>query len=243
MADTLSLLKRAHQGDKAARDALTEENMGLVWSVVRRFDGRKAEKEDLFQIGSIGLLKAIDKFDESYGVCFSTYAVPMIAGEIRRYLRDNGMIRVSRSLKESAVQMYRCMEKLEKTLGRDPTIQEIADKMGTDPEELSLIMEANMDVESLQQVVYRNDGNEMTLMDRLEDQHDAQEVLLDRMLLDQLLSGLTEQEKQLICMRYVQEKTQSDIAGKLGVSQVQVSRMEKRIIKKIRTQQNLEVNE
>ena len=243
MADTLSLLKRAHQGDKAARDALTEENMGLVWSVVRRFDGRKAEKEDLFQIGSIGLLKAIDKFDESYGVCFSTYAVPMIAGEIRRYLRDNGMIRISRSLKESAVQMYRCMEKLEKTLGRDPTIQEIADEMGTDPEELSLIMEANMDVESLQQVVYRNDGNEMTLMDRLEDQHDAQEVLLDRMLLDQLLSGLTEQEKQLICMRYVQEKTQSDIAGKLGVSQVQVSRMEKRIIKKIRTQQNLEVNE
>ena len=243
MADTLSLLKRAHQGDKAARDALTEENMGLVWSVVRRFDGRKAEKEDLFQIGSIGLLKALDKFDESYGVCFSTYAVPMIAGEIRRYLRDNSMIRVSRSLKESAVQMYRCMEKLEKTLGRDPTIQEIADEMGTDPEELSLIMEANMDVESLQQVVYRNDGNEMTLMDRLEDQHDAQEVLLDRMLLDQLLSGLTEQEKQLICMRYVQEKTQSDIAGKLGVSQVQVSRMEKRIIKKIRTQQNLEVNE
>ena len=243
MADTLSLLKRAHQGDKAARDALTEENMGLVWSVVRRFDGRKAEKEDLFQIGSIGLLKAIDKFDESYGVCFSTYAVPMIAGEIRRYLRDNSMIRVSRSLKESAVQMYRCMEKLEKTLGRDPTIQEIADEMGTDPEELSLIMEANMDVESLQQVVYRNDGNEMTLMDRLEDQHDAQEVLLDRMLLDQLLSGLTEQEKQLLSMRYVQEKTQSDIAGKLGVSQVQVSRMEKRIIKKIRTQQNLEVNE
>ena len=236
MADTLSLLKRAHQGDKAARDALTEENMGLVWSVVRRFDGRKAEKEDLFQIGSIGLLKAIDKFDESYGVCFSTYAVPMIAGEIRRYLRDNSMIRVSRSLKESAVQMYRCMEKLEKTLGRDPTIQEIADEMGTDPEELSLIMEANMDVESLQQVVYRNDGNEMTLMDRLEDQHDAQEVLLDRMLLDQLLSGLTEQEKQLICMRYVQEKTQSDIASRLGVSQVQVSRMEKRILKKIRSQ-------
>ena len=243
MADTLSVLKRAHQGDKAARDALTEENMGLVWSVVRRFDGRKAEKEDLFQIGSIGLLKAIDKFDESYGVCFSTYAVPMIAGEIRRYLRDNSMIRVSRSLKESAVQMYRCMEKLEKTLGRDPTIQEIADEMGTDPEELSMIMVANMDVESLQQVVYRNDGNEMTLMDRLEDQHDAQEVLLDRMLLDQLLSGLAEPEKQLICMRYGQEKTQSDIAGKLGVSQVQVSRMEKRIIKKIRTQQNLEVNE
>lgn len=243
MADTLSLLKRAHQGDKAARDALTEENIGLVWSVVHRFEGRKAEKEDLFQIGSIGLLKAIDKFDESYGVCFSTYAVPMIAGEIRRYLRDNTMIRVSRSLKESAVQMYRCTEKLERNLGRDPTVQEIAGEMGIDPEELSLIMEANRDVESLQQVVYQNDGNEMTLMDRLEDQHDAQEIMLDRLFLDQLLSGLTSQEKQLISMRYVQEKTQSDIADKLGISQVQVSRMEKRILQKIRTQQNLAVNE
>ena len=243
MADTLALLKRAHQGDKAARDALTEENIGLVWSVVHRFEGRKAEKEDLFQIGSIGLLKAIDKFDKSYGVCFSTYAVPMIAGEIRRYLRDNSMIRVSRSLKESAVQMYRCTEKLERNLGRDPTVQEIAGEMGIDPEELSLIMEANRDVESLQQVVYQNDGNEMTLMDRLEDQHDAQEIMLDRLFLDQLLSGLTRQEKQLLSMRYVQEKTQSDIAEKLGISQVQVSRMEKRILQKIRTQQNLAVNE
>lgn len=243
MADTLSLLKRAHQGDKAARDALTEENMGLVWSVVRRFEGRKAEKEDLFQIGSIGLIKAIDKFDVSYGVCFSTYAVPMIAGEIRRYLRDDGMIRVSRSLKENAVQMYRCREKLERSLGRDPTIQEIADEMGTDPEELSLIMEANMDVESLQQVVYRNDGNEMTLMDRLEDPDNAEETLLDHMLLAQLLSGLTEQEKELLYMRYAQEKTQAYIAAKMGISQVQVSRMEKRILRKIRTQQKLAVNE
>lgn len=243
MADTLSLLKRAHQGDKAARDALTEENMGLVWSVVRRFEGRKAEKEDLFQIGSIGLIKAIDKFDVSYGVCFSTYAVPMIAGEIRRYLRDDGMIRVSRSLKENAVQMYRCREKLERSLGRDPTIQEIADEMGTDPEELSLIMEANMDVESLQQVVYRNDGNEMTLMERLEDPDNAEETLLDHMLLAQLLSGLTEQEKELLYMRYAQEKTQAYIAAKMGISQVQVSRMEKRILRKIRTQQKLAVNE
>lgn len=243
MADTLSLLKRAHQGDKAARDALTEENMGLVWSVVQRFTGRKAEKEDLFQIGSIGLLKAIDRFDVSHGVCFSTYAVPMIAGEIRRYLRDDGMIRVSRSLKENAVQMYRCREKLERRLGRDPTIQEIADEMEIDPEELSMIMEANMDVESLQQVICHSDGNEMTLMDRLEDQYNAGEALLDHILLDQLLSGLTEQEKQLLDMRYMQEKTQSCIADRLGISQVQVSRMEKRILRKIRVQQNLAVNE
>lgn len=243
MADTLSLLKRAHQGDKSARDALTEQNMGLIWSVVHRFEGRKAEKEDLFQIGSIGLLKAIDKFDESYGVCFSTYAVPMIAGEIRRYLRDNTMIRVSRSLKENAVQMYRCTQELEVKLGRDPTIREIADAMGIKPEEISMIMEASMDVESLQEVVYRNDGNEMTLMDRLEDQRNEEKKLLDHLLLDQLLSGLNGQEKQLIYMRYVQEKTQSGIAASLGISQVQVSRMEKKILKKIRTQQNLEVHE
>lgn len=234
MEDTLSLLKRAHQGDKAARDALTEENMGLVWSVVRRFAGRKAEKEDLFQIGSIGLLKAIDKFDVSYGVCFSTYAVPMIAGEIRRYLRDDGMIRVSRSLKENAVQMYRCREKLERSLGRDPTIQEIADEMGTDPEELSMIMEANMDVESLQQVVYRSDDNEMTLMDKLEDGKEPIRQLMNHMLLEELLQRLNAQEKQLILMRYYQESTQSAIAERLGISQVQVSRMEKRILKKLR---------
>lgn len=243
MADTLSLLERAHQGDKAARDALTEENMGLVWSVVRRFANRKAEKEDLFQIGSIGLLKAIDKFDTQYEVCFSTYAVPMIAGEIRRYLRDDGMIRVSRSLKEMAVQMYRCREKLERSLGREPTITEIADEMQVDPEELSMVMEANTDVESLQQVIYRNEGTEMTLMDRLEDHHNAQEALLDQMLLDQMLSGLTEQERYLLYLRYAQEKTQSYIAAKLGISQVQVSRMEKRILKKIRKQQKLAVGE
>ena len=242
MADTLSLLKRAHQGDKAARDALTEQNIGLVWSVVHRFEGRNTEKEDLFQIGSIGLLKAIDKFDEGYNVCFSTYAVPMIAGEIRRYLRDNTMLRVSRSLKESAVQMYRCTQELERKLGRDPTLLEIAETMEIEPEELSMIMEASMDVESLQQVVYRNDGNAMLLMDKLEDPHNEEQKLLDHILLDQLLSGLDEQEKRLLHMRYVQEKTQAGIAASLGISQVQVSRMEKKILKKIREQQNLEVN-
>ena len=201
MADTLSLLKRAHQGDKAARDALTEQNIGLVWSVVHRFEGRNTEKEDLFQIGSIGLLKAIDKFDEGYNVCFSTYAVPMIAGEIRRYLRDNTMLRVSRSLKESAVQMYRCTQELERKLGRDPTLLEIAETMEIEPEELSMIMEASMDVESLQQVVYRNDGNAMLLMDKLEDPHNEEQKLLDHILLDQLLSGLNEQEKDcFICV-------------------------------------------
>ena len=213
--------------------------MGLVWSVVRRFSSRRVELEDLFQIGSIGLLKAIDKFDPAYGVCFSTYAVPMIAGEIRRHLRDNSMLKVSRSLKENAVQMYRAREKLETALGRDPTVEEIAAEMAVDPEELALIMEANMDVESLEQVVYRGDGSQLTLLDRLEDPADDQKRVLDHMLLDQLLAGLSQQEKHLLYMRYEQEYTQSYIARKLGVSQVQVSRMEKRILQKIRKEQKL----
>ena len=239
MSDTLSLLKRAHQGDKEARDALAEENMGLVWSVVRRFSGRKAETEDLFQIGSIGLLKAIDKFDTQYEVCFSTYAVPMIMGEIRRYLRDDGMIRVSRSLKETAVQMYRAREKLERQLGRDPTLAEIAADLSVDVEELTMVMEASTDVESLEQVIYRGEGQELTLMDRLEDGRDRQKEAMDRLLIQQLTENLSGQEKHLLYMRYGQEMTQSYIAAKLGISQVQVSRMEKRILQKIRKQQNL----
>ena len=239
MSDTLSLLKHAHQGDKEARDALAEENMGLVWSVVRRFSGRKAETEDLFQIGSIGLLKAIDKFDTQYEVCFSTYAVPMIMGEIRRYLRDDGMIRVSRSLKETAVQMYRAREKLERQLGRDPTLAEIAADLSVDVEELAMVMEASTDVESLEQVIYRGEGQELTLMDRLEDGRDRQKEAMDRLLIQQLTENLSGQEKHLLYMRYGQEMTQSYIAAKLGISQVQVSRMEKRILQKIRKQQNL----
>lgn len=239
MSDTLSLLKRAHQGDKAARDALTEENIGLVWSVVKRFSGRKAETEDLFQIGSIGLLKAIDKFDTRYEVCFSTYAVPMIMGEIRRYLRDDGMIRVSRSLKETAVQMYRARENLERRLGRDPTLAEIAKVLSVDVEELAMVMEASTDVESLEQVIYRGDGQNLTLMDRLEDGRDRQQEAINRLLVQQLTERLSDQEKHLLYMRYGQEMTQSYIAAKLGISQVQVSRMEKKILQKIRKQQNL----
>lgn len=243
MSDTLSLLKRAHQGDKKARDALTEENMGLVWSVVQRFSGRKAEKEDLFQIGTIGLLKAIDKFDLQYEVCFSTYAVPMIMGEIRRYLRDDGMIRVSRSLKESAVQLYRVREKLEQVSGREPTLQELANELKMEPEDVSMVLEASADVGSLEQVLCGGDDREQTLLDRLEDHRDQQKKVIDHLLVEQLLEGLSCQEKYLLYMRYGQEMTQSYIATKLGISQVQVSRLEKRILQKIRKQQNLPVRE
>lgn len=188
----------------------------------------------MFQIGSIGLLKAIDKFDTSYDVCFSTYAVPMISGEIKRFLRDDGMIRVSRSLKELSVKAWQSREELERQLGREPTVTEIAGDLGIEVEELSMAMEAGADVESLQQVIYQGDGTEITLMDKLENDDESTGRVLDRMILESLLKRLDAQEKQLILMRYYQEKTQSAIAEKLGISQVQVSRMEKRVLKKLR---------
>ena len=163
----------------------------------------------------------------------------MIMGEIRRYLRDDGMIRVSRSLKETAVQMYRARENLERRLGRDPTLAEIAKVLSVDVEELAMVMEASTDVESLEQVIYRGDGQNLTLMDRLEDGRDRQQEAINRLLVQQLTERLSDQEKHLLYMRYGQEMTQSYIAAKLGISQVQVSRMEKKILQKIRKQQNL----
>ena len=154
MDRTVSLIKRAHDGDKAAREQLVEENVGLIWCVVKRFTGRGVETEDLFQIGSIGLLKAIDKFDLSYDVKFSTYAVPMITGEIKRFLRDNGMIKVSRSLKELSYKAFQAREKLQEQLGREPDIEELAEELKVGKEELAMAMEAGSEVESLQRPVY-----------------------------------------------------------------------------------------
>ena len=146
--DTVALIGRAHQGDKEARDILFHENTGLIYSVAHRFLGRGAEMEDLFQIGSIGLLKAVDKFDLSYDVKFSTYAVPMIAGEIKRFLRDDGMLKVSRSIKENQYRIYKMREKLEKNLGREPTVTELAEELGMTPEEIAMASDAATEVES-----------------------------------------------------------------------------------------------
>ena len=155
MDETLILIGKAHQGDKVARDLLVEQNTGLVWSIVRRFLNRGVEAEDLFQIGSIGLMKAIDKFDTSYEVRFSTYAVPMITGEIKRFLRDDGMLKVSRSMKETAGKGYAAREQLERKLGREPSLMEIADEIGVTPEELAMAMESGAEIESLQKTIYQ----------------------------------------------------------------------------------------
>lgn len=234
MDHILALIGRAHQGDKEARDTLVEENIGLVWSIVKRFSNRGVEMEDLFQIGSIGLLKAIDKFDTSFEVRFSTYAVPMIAGEIKRFLRDDGMIKVSRSMKEVAYKAYVAREELERKTGKEPTLSEIANEVQVTMEELVMAMESGAQIESLQKTIYQGEGNDISLEDKIEEQKNAQEVMLNRILLEQILGTLDAKERELIYMRFFMEKTQSEIAKNLGISQVQVSRMEKRILSSLR---------
>lgn len=234
MDEVLALIGRAHQGDKEARDTLVEENTGLVHSIVKRFLNRGVEMEDLFQIGTIGLLKAIDKFDCSFDVKFSTYAVPMITGEIKRYLRDQGMIKVSRSLKEINAKAYRVHEALFAESGREPGLEEIAEKIAVTREELVMAMEAGAQIESLQKMIYQGDGSGIVLEDKIEEPENRQESLLNKMLLEQLLGSLEAKERELIYLRFFQEKTQMQIAGELGISQVQVSRMEKKILKVLR---------
>lgn len=228
------MIEQAHHGDKAAREMLVEENLGLVFTVVRRFLGRGCEMEDLVQIGSIGLLKAIDKFDSSYEVKFSTYAVPLIAGEIKRFLRDDGMIKVSRTLKETAAQIYSVREGLERSLGREPTLEELEREVKLSREEMMLALESCAEVESIYRPIYQGDGNAVLLMDKLEERENANERVLNHMLLEQLLKLLGDEERQLISLRYFHDKTQMETARELGISQVQVSRMEKKILQKMR---------
>ena len=234
MDHTIALIKKSHEGDKEARAQLVEENTGLVWCIVKRFYNRGAEAEDLFQIGSIGLLKAIDKFDLSYDVKFSTYAVPMISGEIKRFLRDDGMIKVSRSLKELACKAFSCQEGLRRKLGREPLLAEIAAELKVDKEELAAAMEASAEVESLHKTIYQKDGHEISLMDKLEEQETGEDKVVDHMLLSELFKALNGEERKLIYLRYFAGRTQSDVGKILGVSQVQVSRMEKKILGRLR---------
>ncbi len=234
MERTLALIGKAHKGDKEARAQLAEENMGLVYTVVRRFAGRGCDYEDLVQIGSIGLLKAIDNFNDSFDVRFSTYAVPMIAGEIRRFLRDDGLIRVSRLLKETAARAMHAREELEQSGVAEPTMEKLALATGVSPEELVMALDAAADVESLNQTIYQGDGTPVLLEDRLPDGQDRHEDLLNHMLLNQLLGSLAPDERRLIRMRYFEEMTQVQVAARLGMTQVQVSRAEKRILRRMR---------
>lgn len=243
MEQTLALLKLAHEGDKKARDTLIEENIGLVWSIAKRFQNRGVEMEDLFQIGSIGLIKAVDKFDLKYEVKFSTYAVPMITGEIKRFLRDDGMVKVSRTLKENGYRISKAKEVLVRELGREPTILEIAALTELSTEEIVMAMEANREVESLFQPVAGSEGEELLLIDQIGgvasggySEEPEKEAVLNEIVIEQLMKKLSGQEKELIRLRYFETKTQCEVAKELGMSQVQVSRMERKILLKMREQ-------
>ena len=234
MDHTIALIRKSHEGDKEAREQIVKENVGLVWCVVRRFYGRGTDPEDLFQIGSIGLLKAIDKFDLSYDVKFSTYAVPMISGEIRRFLRDDGMIKVSRSLKELSYKILQERERLSKSLGRDPDLQELSEQLGIGREEIVEAMESASEVESLYKPIHQKEGSEIRLVDKLEQRENQEEKMLDHLMLQELLKELEKEERTLIYMRYFQNKTQAEVGKKMEISQVQVSRMEKKIMDRLR---------
>lgn len=234
MDHTIALIRKSHEGDKEAKEQIVKENVGLVWCVVRRFYGRGAEPEDLFQIGSIGLLKAIDKFDLSYDVKFSTYAVPMISGEIRRFLRDDGMIKVSRSLKELSYKVLQERERMTRSLGREPDLQELSEKLGLEREEIVQAMESAAEVESLYKPIHQKEGSEIRLMDKLEEKDQREENVLDRIVLQEILETLEPEERQLIYLRYFANKTQSAVGKSMGISQVQVSRMEKKILQRMK---------
>lgn len=233
------LFLRVQEGDKEAKELLFHKNTGLIRHIAKRYIGRGCEAEDLFQLGAIGLLKAIEKFDPDYGVCFSTYAVPMIAGEIRRFLRDDGMVKVSRGIKENLWKIRRVSEELGQKLGREVTLQELSKETGIAIEDIVIALDAGKDVESIYKTVYQSDGNEVYLLDQLEGKEGENEgeQVLNRMLLDTLLQTLDCKEKQLIQLRYYENQTQVQTANKLGMTQVQVSRLEKKLL--LRMRQNI----
>ena len=247
MEEISVLIEKSQGGDKAAREVLIEKNLGLVHHIVKRFAGRGYEMEDLFQIGVIGLMKAIDKFDLNLGLQFSTYAVPMITGEIKRFLRDDGPIKVSRTLKENAIKIRLTRQQLQSSLGREPTLQEIAVHSGLSEEEIIMATTATAEVESIYASIYQDDGSELYLVDRVADAGPGnlgnlhgeavdyeKEALLNRMLLQQLLDDLEERDQMLIRLRYFENRTQTEVAARLGISQVQVSRLEKKILLQLR---------
>lgn len=231
-SEVKKLILLSQQGDMLARDRLVNHNIRLVWSVVQRFLNRGYEPEDLFQIGSIGLLKAVDKFDLSYDVKFSTYAVPMIIGEIQRFLRDDGMVKVSRSLKELANKVRKTKDELSKQLDRLPTLHEIAKMMDVEPEEIVFAQEANRAPTSIHETVYENDGDPITLIDQIADETET--TWFDKLTLRDAITRLSEREQLIVYLRYFKDQTQSEVAERLGISQVQVSRLEKKIIARMK---------
>lgn len=228
------LISRAQNGDTGAENFMVENNIGLVRSVVKKFLNRGCEYDDLMQIGSIGLLKAIKKFDLSFNVKFSTYAIPMIMGEIKRFLRDDGIIKVSRNLKEIANKAHIIREVLEKDFGREPTISELASELDISKEELVMALDSAHLTQSLYETIHHDEGSPILLIDKIEYSEDEDIEIVDKITLKEVLTNLEPRERQIIMLRYFKDKTQCQVAEVLGMSQVQVSRVEKKILAKIK---------
>ena len=221
----------AKDGDEQAKEYVVSKNTGLVWSIVRKFLNRGTEADDLFQIGCIGLIKAIEKFDMSFEVRFSTYAVPMIMGEIKRHLRDDGIIKVSRSLKELSVKVKTAMDRMSKDLGREPTVAEVAKELDVSVEELVMALDATVMPESINAKI-GEDGKEIESLIGCDE--DMEQTVVNKIAIKDALSALAPRERQIIILRYFKDKTQSQIAAQLGISQVQVSRIEKKVLAQMR---------
>lgn len=233
--EKIELLKKVRNGDLAAREQLINGNLKLVLSVIQRFLNRGENPDDLFQVGCIGLIKAIDNFDLSQEVRFSTYAVPMIIGEIRRYLRDNNAVRVSRSMRDTAYRAIQAKEKLVNKLQRDPTVEEIAKELGVKKEAVVLALESIVEPVSLYEPVYSEGGDAIYVMDQIGDNNTA-ESWIDELLLKQAIENLSDREKRILNLRFMVGKTQTEVAKEVGISQAQVSRLEKGAIRKIKSQ-------
>ena len=232
--EVYTLIQKAQSGEEAAKEKLVSENAGLLWSIVKRFKGRGYEMEDLYQIGAIGLLKCIEKFDVSMEVKFSTYAVPMIIGEIRRYLRDNNSIRVSRSLRDTAYKAIYAKENYVKQNLKEPTISEIAKEIGIEKEEIVYALDAIQSPVSLYEPVYTEGGDTLYVMDQISDKKNLEENWVEDISLNEAMKKLPQRERHIIDMRFFEGKTQTEVAEEIHISQAQVSRLEKNALKTMR---------
>ena len=232
--ETMALLKQAKQGDQKAREALIAGNLRLVLSVIQKFSHRGENADDLFQVGCIGLIKAIDNFNTDLDVRFSTYGVPMIVGEIRRYLRDNSALRVSRSLRDTAYRVLQAKEKLVNDNAREPTVEEIAKLLGLKREEVVFALDAISDPVSLYEPVYDHDGDAICVMDQVRDARNTDESWLEHIALREAMDRLSQREQHILNLRFFQGKTQMEVSAEVGISQAQVSRLEKSAINQIR---------
>ena len=239
-AKMLELFPRVHAGDKAARDEFVQGNLRLVLSVIQRFASRGENADDLFQVGCIGLMKAIDNFDVSQNVRFSTYAVPMIIGEIRRYLRDNNAIRVSRSMRDTAYKALQARERLQNQLNREPTVSEIAREMEIPQEDVIFALEAIQDPVSLFEPVYNDGGDALYIMDQVKDENARDDNWVEDIAIRDAMRRLNDREKRIMQLRFFEGRTQMEVAGEIGISQAQVSRLEKQALMHMR--RSMQVN-